>query len=486
MTNTFRQSLLLAFTTKYLELFVQFGASVIVARLLTPDDIGLFSVAVVFIGLGQLIREMGVNRYVIQEQELTDERIRAAYTFNLALGWGVGLAVFFCANSVGEFYERTEITEVMQLLSFNFLLVPFGAITIAYLRREMQFNKLMVIQVVSAVVAAITVVVCAWYGEGYRSMVWSAIAGTVTTVLISQIYRPSRMPYLPGIRELGRVFKFCRYAGPESLINHASASSPDMIMGKVLGMEMVGLFSRAAGTISIFSRLIMSGLSGVLLPYFSNALRAGEDARTPYMHATACVTGLGWPFFAVLGILAGPLIELLYGSQWRESAVLAQVMCIGGFSLMLTVISQDALTGLGQIRTIFYINLIVGVAKVGIILIFVQFGLLVVVIALQAVPLLRLLLVNRAISLHLKVELKDMRIYMLKNFMVTVVTVTPALIGVAVWGGVLEYSIPLLFIISFASGLCWIAAVYLIKPPIHEEIVKALQKYVLNRNSSSN
>lgn len=486
MKNSFRQSLLLTFATKYLQMIVQFGTSVILARLLTPDDIGLYSVALVFVGLGQLIREMGVNRYVIQEQELTDDRIRAAYTFNLIFGWGVGLVVFFCAKLVGDFYARAEIIDVMQLLSFNFLLVPFGAITFAYLRREMQFKKLMVIQIGSGVVAAITAIVSAWSGEGYRAMVWSAIAGTTTTVIICQVYRPSRLPYLPGFRELGRVFKFCRYAGPESMINHASTTAPDWIMGKVLSMQMVGLFGRASGTLSIFTQLILSGLSGVLLPYFSKALRDGEDTRPPYIHATACITGLAWPFFAMLCILAAPLIEVMYGSQWRESAVLIQVMCFGWFVFTLTAIAQDALTGLGQIRTIFHINLTMALVRVVVILISVQYGLLAVAIALQFDSLLRLLLVNRAVSFHIKVHLSDMRIFMLKNFMMTMITVAPALAGVAEWGWTLQYSKGLLFAILALSSLCWLAAVYLIKPPIYEEIHSVMHKYVFKRNSSGN
>lgn len=465
-----RHSLAWSFGTKYVMLAVQFISTVIIARLVTPDDIGIYTVAAVFIGLGQLIREFGVNRYIIQEPELTVERIRAASTLNLMFGWGAGVAVFLASWTVGGFYGRAEVQEVMQLLSINFLFVPFGAITFAFLRREMRFQEMMWIQVISAVAGASVGIAAAWHGEGYRALVWSAIAGTLATVAVCQIFRPKEVTFKPGLREIGYVFRFCRYAGTDSIIGHLNTSAPDLILGKLLGMPTVGLFSRATGTVALFNTVVIKGLSGVVLPYFSRALREGKETRPAYAHAVGCITGLAWPFFAVLGLLSAPIIEMLYGSQWREAAPLVQIMCLGACLFALVSISSDVLTAVGQVRTVFHINLAVTSVKVVLIMLTVMYGLLAVVAAMQIVAVLRLALVNRQIALHLGLRLRDIWKTLLLNILLSLISMAPPVVGIMLYGWTLEYSIPHLLGILGISALTWLSAIYVLKPPLYLEI----------------
>lgn len=465
-----RRSLIWSYSTKYSLLVVQLVSTIVIARLVTPDDIGIYSVAAVFIGLGQLIREFGVNRYIVQEIDLTQDRIKAASTLNLLFGWSAGIVVFLIAAPVGSFYGRPEVQQAMHLLSLNFVFIPLGAITFAYLRRSMQFDRLMVIQVVCSVVGAGVGIATAWHGEGYRALIWSSIANSITTVLLCQAYRPQEIPLLPGIMEIGHVFRFCRYAGPESIVRDISETAPEWILGKVLGMEMVGFFSRATGTIALFGTIVLHGLHGVLMPYFSKALREGNATREPYIHAIGCVTGLAWPFFIVLGILAEPIIETLYGSQWREAVPLVQAMCIGAIPFALIAISQEVLTGLGQIRAVLHINLVMAIVRVLLILLTASHGILTVAIALQFGPLVRLVLVNRQITRHLNVRLRDQNKMLSKNLLLSLATATPAIIGIALYDWTLGYSTPRLLAVLTASSFTWLASVYLLKPPILQEI----------------
>lgn len=465
-----RRSFFWSYSTKYALLVVQFVTTVIIARLVTPDDIGIYTVAAVFIGLGQLIREFGVNRYIIQEKELTAHRIRAASTLNLLFGWGTGVAVFLAANAVGAFYERTEIREVMHLLSINFVFVPLGAITFAFLRRQMRFRTIMTIRVTSATIGAIAGITTAWHGEGYRALVWSSMAGTITTVIICLIYKPKEISLAPGFKEIGHVFRFCRYAGAESIISHFGNTAPDWILGKVQGMQMVGLFSRASSTIAMFRAVVMEGLVGVLLPYFSKKFRDGERSDLAYAHLVGCITGLAWPFFTILGLLAAPIVELLYGSQWREAVPLVRAMSLGAQAMALTIAAGDLLAGLGQIRTLFHINLTIALLKVALLATVASQALVIVVITLQIIPLIRLVLVSRQISRLIGLRLRDMSQALITNLLLSFLCALPAVIGIWIYGWTLEYSTPRLLLILGASGLVWLGSIYLIKPPLYQEI----------------
>lgn len=465
-----RSSLGWSYATKYVLLVVQFVSTVVIARLVTPDDIGIYTVAAVFIGLGQLIREFGINRYIVQEPELTAERVRAASTLNLALGWGVGVLVFLAATPVGVFYGRAEVSQVLHLLSINFIFVPLGAVIFAYLRREMLFRSMMVVRVGSALVGTVVGITTAWHGEGYRALVWSAIAGTVTTVLLCHLYRPRGLSLRPGLQEIGHVLRFCRYAGPETLVSHVGTTAPDWILGKTLDMQAVGLFSRASGTVALFSAVVLEGLAGVLLPYFSRQLRDGGDSRSAYRHAVGCVAGLAWPFFVVLALLAAPIVETLYGAQWRGAVPVLQVLCVGALPLALTAIASDALTGLGQIRTVFRITVVMAVLRIGIILLAAPHGLVAVAVALLLTPLVNVALVDRAIRRHVDAGLSDMVDMLWRNTLLSLASAAPAAVAVYLFGWTLGYSLVGLAATLSLCAACWLGAVYLLRPPLYDEI----------------
>src|SRR5690606_15559 len=152
----------------------------------------------------------------------------------------------------------------------------------AHIRREMRFKHTMIIQIGSSLVSAVVGVSAALAGESYRSLVWSAIAGTLTSVLLTLVFRPPGVLLLPGFREIPHVFTFCRYAGSSTLISHMGNSALDLIMGKVLDMNAVGIFGRAVGAISIFSKVIMEGLVGIMLPRFSKQHRDGGIDKHQY------------------------------------------------------------------------------------------------------------------------------------------------------------------------------------------------------------
>ncbi|MEA3642641.1 MAG: lipopolysaccharide biosynthesis protein [Lamprobacter sp.] len=479
-----RRSLAWSYGTKYLLLVIQLVSTVIIARLVTPDDIGIYSVAAVFIGLGQLIREFGINRYIVQEPDLTSARIRSASTLNLAFGWTAGLIIFLAAGPTGDFYQRPEVQEVMQLLTINFFFVPLGAITFALLRREMRFGDIMVIRVVSAAVGTTVGIVTAFYGEGYRALVWSAISGTVTTVLLCFVYKPRDVSLVPGFAEISHVFKFCRYAGADSIVSHIGSSSPEMIFGKVLGMESVGIFSRATGTITLFNSSVLEGLKGVVLPVFSQKVREGSASNVSYGHAVSCLTSLTWPFFSVLAILVYPTIMTLYGEQWLAAAPLIQWMCFGAIIASLLHLSVDVLTAAGQIRAVFKINLTMVLLRLALILLVAPYGLIAVVAVLQFPTLIRLALVSWQLARHIDFRLSNISKSLFQNALISIITASPAATAVALTNFQLNGSLLLFFAVLVLCACFWLAAIFTIKPPIHNEFSSLTDKVRKSRSKA--
>ncbi len=348
--HNIRHSLLISLSQSYVILGLQFLASVVIARLLTPAELGIFSVAMVLISVVNILRDFGVVNYVIQEKEINPERIRAASAVTFLAAWGIAIVVWLTADLAAAFYRQTGIADVMRVLALNFLLLPFGSITTACMRREMMFMRIAVIRLVAALTQAIASIVLAWLGWSYLSMAWAAVLATLLQIAMIFWLRPRGISTIPGFRGLSRVLRFGSLSALTDIVRVGDRGAPDVVLGRAMGMAEVAFFSRATGLVDLFNRMIIEAVAYVALPHFAAKVRAGEDVSQPYLRAITFLTGLSWPFFVWLAAVAPTVVLLLYGDQWLASVVLVQILCAGELLLAPFQLVDQVLIAQGKIR----------------------------------------------------------------------------------------------------------------------------------------
>ena len=470
-----RTSLLLSLGQNYFSVGIQFFASVIVARLLTPAEIGIYSVAMVLVGFAQTLRDFGVTSYIIQEKELTVEKIRSAFTLTLASAWIMAIALGLGSAYAAAFYREPGIKSVMLVLSLNFFLIPFGSVPIAYMQRNMDFLHPSLIKILSNLAGAIATVALAFAGFSYHSMAWGSVAGIVVTVLLVQVWRPKDLPVLPGFNELRSVISFGLLSNAAMLLIDAMRGAPDMIIGRLSGMAMVGFFGRAMGLIMIFERLVMSSLWNVSLPHFAQQLRSGVSLKEQFLHSTSYVTGIAWPFFVVLGFLANPAIVVIYGEKWVSSVSLLQLLCISSLITAPFLLWGSMLTAIGQMRQNVLLLAIHTPMIIALIYMASPYGLKAIGIAFIIIS-----IVDNAISIlqcrfTVNVSFTDIIGALPKSAGVALASGTfPALLYAT--HGVLYESLWLQLLLGITGSLVgWIAGIYIFRHPLKKEIWHLLE-----------
>ncbi|MEE8445630.1 MAG: oligosaccharide flippase family protein, partial [Alphaproteobacteria bacterium] len=178
------------------------------ARLLTPAEIGIFSVGIAVVGMAHMLRGFGVGSYLIQEKELTRDKIRAAFTVALVIAWVMAGVLIALSGPMADFYDEPGVHQVMMVLSINFFLIPFSAPILALLNREMNFAALFCIGVMSTFAGAATSVTMAILGFGFMSLAWGSVAGILTTVVVANLNRPSLAQVLPSFRGWRQIVSF--------------------------------------------------------------------------------------------------------------------------------------------------------------------------------------------------------------------------------------------------------------------------------------
>ncbi|WP_170153624.1 oligosaccharide flippase family protein [Alkalispirillum mobile] len=326
-----------------------FISVVVVSRLLTPEEIGIFSVSVAILGFAHLFREFGVGQYLIQAKRVGEREFRAAFSVALITSWAIALALFLISTPMASFYGHPGVAEVLSLLAFNFLIMPFGTPLLSLLRRELEFDKLAIVHGAGAFVNAAVTISAAWMGESYLSMVWGSIAQHVSKVIMLNYFRPGQVWILPGLSGLSAVVRFGSIVSLSGIVNEMGRSAPDLIFGRTLGFSEVGFYSRAVGLRRMLVGRVTRLVKGVHFPVFAKSVRQGGDAAQLYGQTMNYMVAVVAPVLGVLAVLSEPLILFLFGPQWERSVPMAAM--ITAYAIIVTPYSlyNSSLTAVGRV-----------------------------------------------------------------------------------------------------------------------------------------
>lgn len=342
---------------------VNFTSIIVISRLLTPEEIGIFSVSVSILAFAHIFREFGVGQFLIQTNQVTNERLRAAFTVTLSISWLIAGALVLASTPIAAFYGSEGITDVLRLIAINFVILPFGAPLISLLRRDMAFDKIAIVNISNAVVGTAATISAALLGESYLSMAWGAVAGNVSNVLLLNIMRPGQIFMLPSLRGVPEVLRFGSLTSASAIITELGNSAPDLILGRTLGFSAVAYYSRANGLRTMALGQIITLVRGVYLPSFARDVREGRDPAKLYCRAMNYMAAFSAPALAVLAVLAEPLILFLFGSQWVETAPLATLICVFAILTTPTSLASTSLVASGNVGLLLRTQIVIQSSK---------------------------------------------------------------------------------------------------------------------------
>ena len=481
-----RHSFLYSFAEKYTVLLLGIAATMVLSRLLTPAEVGVYSLGAVLVALAQVVRDFGVGQYLIQERQLDTVKLRAALATSLLVAWLLAAMVLLASAPLAQFYGEPRLTLVLRLLSLNFLLIPFSALTLPMLRRQLRFRAIYAINGANGLVNLLVAVTLALLGHSYMSMVWAALAGSCASLLVSLLLRPKELPWLPARRGMGAIASFGAYATGGGLVDEAGVAAPDLIIGKLIGIESLALFGKAQSVLNLFNQAITSAISPVVFPLFAARDREEEKGKggalAVYLRTVSYMTALAWPFFLFLACMALPLVKLLYGSQWLACVPLIRIMCLSSAVYSMFSMARYLLVATGQMRAQVRLDAWAGALKVALLLLAAPFGLVAVAWAVVASSVLRSCLsyacLRRCSGLHWRILLRAVH----KSLALCLLSSAPPLLILPWLTAELAYGRALLALAgtALASLLCWLAGVFLLKHEIGAEF-SLLQRKLASR-----
>lgn len=315
------------FAEKYLQAALALASSAVLARLLSPAEIGVYSIAAVLTGLAQVFRDLGTGQLLVARRALSTQEQRALFSIALAMGWGLACLLAVLAEPLAAFYRQPALRTVLRILLLNFLLVPFSSQVTAMLRREMRAGALLAVSSCYCIAQFIATIALASTGLGPSALAWGSFCATVAGLIAALMLQPPGMAWRPAWRGVRQLLRPGGLAVTGNAIDEVGVVAPDLVAGKLLGAEEVALLGKAQAVLALFNQAVTSAVSPVVFPLFAKHAREGGDPVQAFVSAAACITALSWPFFLYAGLFASPLVSLLYGDQWQGCVPLIRIMC---------------------------------------------------------------------------------------------------------------------------------------------------------------
>jgi O-antigen/teichoic acid export membrane protein len=473
--SSIRSSLILSLTQKYLSMAIGLATSMIIARLLTPAQIGAFSVGVAVTALATGLRDFGVTNYIIQEAELTDERLRTALGASIAVAWPLGSLLFAASEFIADFYDEKTVGDVVRVVSLTFFIIPFNTPIIARLKREMDFGALLIINVVAQAVGAVVSILLALRGWGAISLGVGSLAAVVSTMLIGLALRPYYFIVRPMFTEWRRIGSFGGKSGAISIVSNLAIEAPELVIGKTVGLAGAGIFSRGKGAYFLYHRLVMEGIGPVLLPDFARTQRERGSLSRSFVRNANYLAAISWPFYGFLAIVAYPLIIFLFGNQWGAAASVAQVLCLNGLILPFHHQTPAILIAAGKINYVMRATVMVQPIYIALILLASGLGLEWVAAAWVVQGIMMFSVMFRFVHKAAPVGLAELVPIIRRNAAVTVGSLVVPLAIALVLGFRPENALQALAAEGAAFVVGWFIMIWLMKHPLRDECMRLLR-----------
>ena len=355
----------------------QFLLGVVIARILAPKDFGVFAVALVIHTIVLSVGELGVSAALIRDPE--DRRAEAAptvATIAMTVSVVLGLAMAACSPWLAGFLGSPQAATAIAVMAINLPLSGLGAVPAALLRRDFRMDRLFVADTANAVVSGGLVIVLAIAGWGPMALAWSWVGGQIATTLFLLSYEPGR--FWPGwdSRQARRLLAFGLPLAGANVIAYSVLNVDYVVVGRVLGATLLGFyvlaFNISGWPMNVFGSIVRS----VSLPGFSRLQRHGESMPDRFADGLRLVAAISFPVCFVLGALARPLVETVYGPRWSLAASALVGLSLLGAARIIIELTGDFLITLGHTRAVFLaqvpwliglvVGLIVGVRTHGI------------------------------------------------------------------------------------------------------------------------
>ena len=323
-----RKSLAWSYGTQACNFLTGFASTVVVARLLDPRDLGVFAFASAIAGFITILGTFSIHAYIVREEALTELQVRGAFTVNALLNGLLALLLLILSLVEWRLLGAADVAQVMLFLALAPVISIFEFLPAALSMRAMRYDLVSIANFLRMTTIAGATVIAAYMGFRASSMAVGQLLGGLVAALAYACIRPRDVLARPTRHGLRAILVFGLQMMSIGGLGQLSLRVCDLILGRMLGLVQLGLYSRASSMTWMIANNVYGLASRVIFARLSQEYRERGTVRDAYLPALRMLTAVMWPALTGLAVLSRPVVKLLYGEKWVGAAVPLSLLMI--------------------------------------------------------------------------------------------------------------------------------------------------------------
>lgn len=327
---------------------IAFLVSIVMARLLMPNDYGIIGMITVFMCIADTLIDAGFTQALIRKQDCTAKDYSTVFYFNITISCAIFALLFCSAPFIAKFYETPLLKDVTRIMGLSFVISSIGAVSSTILVKEFRFKQKAIISLVCSIFSGVIGIYLAYNGLGVYALVLQTVLAATLRMLITLIMVRWFPSLCFSIDSFKKMFGFGVKILASNLIFTIYQNIYNIVIGKFFSATNLGYYTRADG----YSKLIPTNINGVLMkvlyPLLAKIQNNDEELVKFNKKLIQLTSFLIFPATLFLAGAAYPIISIMISDKWLPTAPLLQILCIAVMFDHISTINWDFILTKGR------------------------------------------------------------------------------------------------------------------------------------------
>ncbi len=353
---------------------IQFITSIVLARLLFPEDFALIGMIIIFFALASTLVDSGFSQALIREDDITEEDKSTTFFINFFVSIALFVVLWFGAPAISNFYEQPVLIELVRLMALTPIFFSFTIIQRATLTHAINFKEQTKVNLTASIVSGSISITLAIKGYGVWALAWQYVIMAASTSLLFWMFNPWIPRSFISKESFNKLFKFGSNILISGVIDTIFRHIYKVVLGKLFPQVLLGYFTQAENFKNAASQNLVNTLTRVTYPALSKVKDDTERAVSALRQVITTTSYFIFPAMIGMILVAEPMIITLVGEKWRGAIPILQIVCISGLIHHLHTANLNMLKVFGRSDLFLLLQIIKKTAVVIAIVVGIQFG----------------------------------------------------------------------------------------------------------------
>lgn len=359
---------------------IGFIVSIILARLLYPEDYGLIALISIFLSVSSVFVQSGFGSALIQKKTADSIDFSTVFYFNIFMAVIFYILLYMLAPYIAKFYNEPTLIPIIRFMSISLIISGVNNVQHAYVSKTMQFKRFFYSTLVGTIFSGFLGVCMAYMGFG----VWAIISQQLFNSLVDTIVLWFTVKWRPqlvfSLERLKSLFSFGWKLLISSLIDTLYINIYGLLIGKIYNSSLLGLYNKGNQFPSLIVDNINGPIQGVLLPALSEEQDNKERLKAMVRRSIVTSSFIIYPIMVGMAAIAKPMVTILLGEKWLGCVFFLQISCITLAFWPIHTANLQAINAVGRSDIFLKLEIIKKILGISVLVISIPFGINIMVI----------------------------------------------------------------------------------------------------------